>query len=234
MSNGSVRTACIGTILAVFVTVSAPAAAASGVVTGTVVGPNGNPVPGASVSVVGTRLEAVTDRLGSYRISPVPSGDRQLLVRFIGFADQTVDVTVGDGATVTHDVTMQLEAFMGTVTVNANPILAGQAQALSEQKNAPNIVNIVSSEQIQVFPDTNAAEATQRVPGIFIQRDQGEGRYVQIRGTAADLNRTQIDGEVIPAPESDVRQVALDVIPSDLLETCLLYTSDAADDRRGV
>ena len=41
-------------------------------------------------------------------------------------------------------------------------------------KVAPNIVNVVSSEQIQFFPDTNAAEATQRVPGLFIQRDQGE------------------------------------------------------------
>jgi TonB-dependent receptor len=219
------RCVCAASAVAIIVCIiAAPSAAvaATGVVTGTVVGPNGNPVPGASVSVVGTRLEAITDRLGSYRISPVPSGDQQILVRFIGFADQTVDVTVGDGTTVTQDVTMELEAFMGTVTVSANPILAGQALALSEQKNAPNIVNVVSSEQIETFPDTNAAEATQRVPGIFIQRDQGEGRYVQIRGTAADLNRTQIDGEVIPAPESDVRQVALDVIPSDLLETMIV------------
>jgi TonB-dependent receptor len=114
---------------------------------------------------------------------------------------------------------MELATFTGTVTVTGNPILAGQAQALTEQKNAPNIVNIVSSEQIQVFPDTNAAEATQRVPGLFIQRDQGEGRYVQIRGTAAELNRTQIDGEVIPSPEGNIRQVALDVVPADLLET---------------
>jgi TonB-dependent receptor len=143
-------------------------------------------------------------------------------VRYIGFADQTVAVTVMDRATVTQNVTMQLEAFMGTVTVTGSPILEGQAAALSEQKNAPNIVNVVSSEQIQTFPDTNAAETTQRVPGVFIQRDQGEGRYVLIRGTAASLNRTQIDGEVMPAPEGDVRQVALDVIPADLLETMVV------------
>jgi TonB-dependent receptor len=222
MFKGLKRAAFTVAIIVTLVTVSAPAVAATGVVTGRVVGPNGNPVPGASVSVVGTRLEATTDRLGAYRISPVPSGDRQLLVRFIGFADQTVDVTVGDGQTVARDVTMQVEAFFGTVDVDSTPILAGQALALSEQKNAPNIANFVSSEQIETFPDTNAAEATQRVPGLFIQRDQGEGRYVLIRGTAASLNRTQIDGEVVPAPEGDVRQVALDVVPVDLLETMVV------------
>jgi TonB-dependent receptor len=140
-------------------------------------------------------------------------------VTFVGLADQTIAVSVESNRTAKLDVTMQIGTFTGEVTVTGDPILAGQAQALSEQKVAPNIVNVVSSEQIEFFPDTNAAEATQRVPGLFIERDQGEGRYVQIRGTSAYLNRTQIDGEVIPAPEGDLRQVALDVIPADVLET---------------
>jgi TonB-dependent receptor len=212
--------AAIGFVLSL--AVSAPAAEATGSVVGSVVGPDGEPIGGASVSVVGNRLATVTDQRGRFRISAVPQGSQQLLVRFIGFADQTAAVTVTDGATVTQDVTMELEAFMGTVTVTGRPILEGQAAALSEQKNAPNIVNVVSSEQIQFFPDTNAAEATQRVPGIFIERDQGEGRYVQIRGTAAELNRVQIDGEVVPSPENARRQVAVDTVPADLLETMVV------------
>lgn len=217
MSKELVRAAVVAVAMLI-VSGAAPAAEAAGTITGTVLGPQGNPVQGASVAVVGTRIETTTDRLGAFRLAAVPEGDQQLLVRFIGLADQTVEVTVESGTTVRQDVTMEVEAFFGTVDVSSTPILVGQAQALTEQKNAPNISNYVSSEQIETFPDTNAAEATQRVPGIFIQRDQGEGRYVQIRGTAADLNRTQIDGEVIPAPEADVRQVALDVVPTDLLE----------------
>jgi TonB-dependent receptor len=201
----------------VMLAAAAPAQAASGTVGGTIAGPDGGPLPGASVSVVGTRVETTTDRLGRYSLAPVPAGEQQLLVRYLGFADQTVTLSVGDGASVAQDVTMHLEAFMGTVTVSGNPILEGQAKALSEQKNAPNIVNVVSSDQIATFPDTNAAEATQRVPGVFIQRDQGEGRYVLIRGTEARLNSTQIDGERVPSPEGDVRQVAIDVVPADTL-----------------
>jgi outer membrane receptor protein involved in Fe transport len=222
MSYRFAHVALVATMTLIWLVAAVPQADAAGTVTGTVTGPAGNPVPGAKVSVVGTRIETTTDRLGRFRLAAVPDGEQQLLVQFIGFADKTVDVVVAEDAIATQSVTMAAETFFGTVTVTSDPILAGQAEALSEQKNASNIVNVVSSEQIQLFPDTNAAEATQRVPGIFIQRDQGEGRYVQIRGTAAELNRVQIDGEVIPAPEADVRQVAIDVIPADLLESMVV------------
>ncbi|MGD8440890.1 MAG: carboxypeptidase regulatory-like domain-containing protein, partial [Holophagae bacterium] len=211
---------CLVLCIGLAVVASSPVFAQdTGTIEGTITGPEGNPVPGASVMVVGTRIDSSTNRLGRYRLDRVPAGEQQIFVSFIGLSDQTIAVEVEAGAIVNADVTLELETFTGTVTVSGDPILAGQAQALNEQKVAPNIVNVISSEQIQFFPDTNAAEATQRIPGLFIQRDQGEGRYVLVRGTPADLNRTQIDGEVIPAPEGDKRQVALDVIPSDVLET---------------
>ena len=58
----------------------------------------------------------------------------------------------------------------------------------------------------------------QRVPGVFLERDQGEGRFVGIRGIDPNLNTTTINGLLVPSPESGARSVALDVIPSDLLE----------------
>jgi TonB-dependent receptor len=227
----SPRTLLIFCLIAAATLAAWPAGAqqTTGTVTGAVIGPEGSPVPGARVQIVGTRLATATDRLGRYRIPLVPAGERQLLATFVGFAPRTVDVEVEAGTVTTLDIAMELGAFTGTVTVQGDPILAGQALALNEQKIAPNIVNVISSEQIQFFPDTNAAEATQRVPGLFIQRDQGEGRYVLIRGTAAGLNRTQVDGEVIPAPEADVRQVALDVIPADVLETMRVSKALTAD-----
>ncbi len=61
-------------------------------------------------------------------------------------------------------------------------LLQGQAKALNQQKNADNIKNVIAADQIGRFPDPNAAEALQRVPGVNIERDQGEGRYVFVRG----------------------------------------------------
>jgi TonB-dependent receptor len=94
----------------------------------------------------------------------------------------------------------------------------GQSKAFLDQRVAVNIKNIVSSEQIVKFPDLNAAEVMQRIPGITVQRDQGEGRYVQLRGTPPELTNFNINGEQIPSPEGGVRYVGLDVIASDQIE----------------
>jgi TonB-dependent receptor len=104
------------------------------------------------------------------------------------------------------------------VEVTADSLADGQAQALNEQRSAPNIVNVVAADQIGQFPDPNAAEAASRIPGVSIARDQGEGRYILIRGTEARLNSVMIDGERIPSPE-DTRQIMLDAVPADQLQS---------------
>src|SRR5262249_51272382 len=77
---------------------------------------------------------------------------------------------------------------------------------------------VVSADQIGSFPDRNAAETTQRIPGVAISKDQGDGRYVLVRGAEPRLNSMMIDGERIPSPDPALRQVALDVVPSELLQ----------------
>ena len=104
------------------------------------------------------------------------------------------------------------------MTVRADLITDANARALNQQRTAPNITNIVSADQIGAFPDRNAAETTQRIPGVSITKDRGEGRYVNIRGTEPRLNSMMIDGERIPSPDPLLRQVAVDVIPSELLQ----------------
>lgn len=90
---------------------------------------------------------------------------------------------------------------------------ASMESALDVQQLADNIVSVVHADAIGQLPDSNAAEALQRIPGLSVERDQGEGRYVRIRGIAPDLNSVTINGSLVPAPESDVRAVALDVLP---------------------
>ncbi|WP_206433252.1 TonB-dependent receptor plug domain-containing protein [Sphingomonas sp. S-NIH.Pt15_0812] len=55
-------------------------------------------------------------------------------------------------------------------------------RALNQQRTADNTVTIVSADAIGRFPDPNIAEALQRAPGVGIERDQGEGRYINVRG----------------------------------------------------
>jgi TonB-dependent receptor len=63
------------------------------------------------------------------------------------------------------------------------------------------------------------ADALGRLPSVSIERDEGEGKYVQVRGTAPRLTNTTIDGINVPSPESQVRQIKFDAIPADIVES---------------
>ena len=108
-------------------------------------------------------------------------------------------------------------------TVLSEVKVVGQAasmdSALDVQQMADNIVSVVHADGIGQLPDANAAEALQRVPGVSLERDQGEGRYIRIRGLGPDLNAVTINGSLVPAAEADRRAVALDVLPSGLIRS---------------
>lgn len=214
-----VRTRC-GTSLALLLLALAGGSGAfaqrAGSIVGRVADPGGAPYVGAEVSVADLGLRAQTGAQGRYRILGVPAGSHTVRVDYLSAAKATETVEVPAGASVELD--FELQSYVEEIHVTASPLLEGQAAALNQQKNALNITNIVSADQIGRFPDPNAAEATQRVPAITLQRDQGEGRYVLVRGTEARLNSTMVDGERIPSPEADGRDIALDVIPADLLQ----------------
>jgi outer membrane receptor protein involved in Fe transport len=188
----------------------------SGTVTDAV---TGAPLAGADVVLDGTSLISATDRSGAFRLSAVPAGQYALLATYLGHKLERAEITVAAGQTLVVEVKLAPAGFSESVSVIAEPIAEGQAAALNLQRTAPNIVNVVASDQIGTFPDPNAAEAASRIPGISIARDQDEGRYVLVRGTEPRLNSMLIDGERIPAPEGDVRQVQLDAVPADQLQS---------------
>lgn len=173
-------------------------------------------LPGANVILAGTAYGTASGRTGEYRIANVPPGSYTLTVDYIGYEGYSIEIMLAENESIVHDAALNV-SYVAMNEIVVEGLRQGQAKALSQQKSSDRIMNIVSAEQIEAFPDPNAAEALQRLPGVSIQRDHGEGRYILIRGTEARLNSTQIDGNNIPSPEGDNRNVSLDVIPSDLL-----------------
>ena len=219
--------------------VSAAGQSATGTISGTVTdAASGAPLAGADVLIEGSALSTATDRAGRFTLIGVFAGPRDLLITYLGHRDERAAVMVRAGETQTVDASLTRSSFAETVEVTApaTSIAESQAQALNLQRTALNITNIVSADQIGSFPDPNAAEAASRIPGVSIARDQGEGRYVLVRGTEARLNSMMIDGERIPAPEGDLRQVALDAVPADqlqLIEVSKAVTPDMDADSIG-
>ncbi|TMO67976.1 TonB-dependent receptor [Pseudoalteromonas aurantia] len=173
---------------------------------------------GAKVTLKELSRSVSSDRDGSFRLTNLPEGQYTVYVSYLGAPsiERTVKIVKGE----TLNTTIQLgasDALLEDIIVMGQR--AGQAGALNRQKNALGIKSIVSSDAIGQLPDQNAAEALQRLPGMFIQRDQGEGRFVGIRGIDPSLNNVTINGANVPSPESGVRSVAMDVIPSELVQS---------------
>ncbi len=101
---------------------------------------------------------------------------------------------------------------------------ASLKSAIDKQRESDQIVSIVDSDALGEFPDETAAEAVRRLPGVNVENDQGEGRYITLRGMSGDLNAVSMNGALIPAPEGG-RKVLLDGLPTDLIDSIEVYKS---------
>ena len=90
--------------------------------------------------------------------------------------------------------------------------------AVDKQMMADNIISVVDSDALGNFPDTTAADAVRRLSGIAVENDQGEGRYVTIRGLSSDLNSVAVNGASMVAPENG-RSVIMDGLPTELMDS---------------
>ncbi|MEO9947558.1 MAG: TonB-dependent receptor [Paraglaciecola sp.] len=183
---------------------------------------------GAQIQIKELGLGTVSRRDGSFRFNNVNEGDYTLVITYLGAPKQEMDITIIDGEIIQPEVILDTngESLEKVIVYGQR---AGKASALNQQRVADSIKSIVSADAIGQFPDQNAAEALQRLPGLSIERDQGEGRFVGIRGIDPNLNNVTINGLNVPSPEGGVRSVALDVIPSELIQALEVSKSVTSD-----
>ena len=171
----------------------------------------------------------MTDADGRLVVDGLPAAKCTVEISYVGFATETQDVDLTANRRPRLAVTLRLdESVSETVTVTASRS-RGEVEALNRQKTAQNVVNVLPDEVITSLPNTNVADAIGRLPSVSLERDEGEGKYVQIRGTEPRLSNFEIDGVHIPSPEASVRNVKLDIIPSDLVGSIELHKTLSAD-----
>jgi TonB-dependent receptor len=172
---------------------------------------------GARVQVQPTGQTTATDGQGQFTLSGLPPGKYTVTVSYVGFGPYSSDVTVNAGAVAQLDAVLQVGAVSEEVVVRADR-QRGEEEALNRERTADNILQVLPYDVIASLPNTNIADAVGRLPSVSLERDEGEGKYVQIRGTEPRLSNVTVDGVHLPSPES-VRNVKLDAIPSDLVES---------------
>jgi len=197
---------------------AAPSAAQAdrGVITGTVKDTSGAVLPGARVELK-EGPAAVSDGQGQFTITNVAPGSYTATVNYVGFSSLTKEVTVTAGQIARLDAVLDVASKNDIVIVTAERA-HGEAEAINESRTSDNILNVLPAEVITSLPNANIADAVGRLPGVTLERDEGEGKYVQIRGTEPRLSNLTIDGVEVPSPEGGIRQVKLDVVPTEMVE----------------
>ncbi|MCU0633247.1 MAG: TonB-dependent receptor [Gemmatimonadaceae bacterium] len=201
-----------------------PDVTAAAAITGVVTTIDGKPLPSANIRLAGTTFTTLSASDGRFRLGPVPDGSYTLVVSYIGYEPLSQPVTV-QGTTVTVRAALKAAATRLQSVDVLGTLSQGQAKALNEQRNALAVVNVVSQEAIQRFPDRNAAEAVQRVPGVSVIREEGEGETVQIRAVSPELNSVTINGVRAPAANANFgvaaggsRATSLETIQADIVQ----------------
>lgn len=208
-------------VLTILVNLATYVQAQNSSVTGIIVDDNDLPLIGATVRVVNHEyLGTLSDVSGKFILVNVPNGSQELEISYLGFETfkKSVELKADEEANL-KVIKMKGSIVLGDEVVILGTNLQGQAKALGQQKNANNIVNVISADQVGKFPDSNVGDALKRVPGITMQYDQGEARFGLIRGTSPDLSSITINGERVPSAEGETRAVQLDLIPADMIQS---------------
>jgi TonB-dependent receptor len=188
-----------------------------GSITGHVTDINHDGLVGARVELQPLGRTTTTDSSGQFTISDLAPGKYALTVSYVGFTPFSTDVNLGPGGTANVDAVLQIATVSQEVIVRGERE-RGEIEALNREETADNIVQVLPADVITSLPNTNIADALGRLPSVSLERDEGEGKYVQIRGTEPRLSNVTVDGVHLPSPEA-VRNVKLDAIPADLVDS---------------
>ena len=199
-----------------------------GSISGRAVDSAGAVLPGARIDLQPGAATAVTSGQGEFNVSDLPAGEYTITVHYVGFTPFSTKVTVVAGQSARVDAKLQVASKNEEIMVYAERA-HGEAAAINRERESDNILQVLPVEVITSLPNTNVADAVGRLPSVTLERDEGEGKYIQIRGTEPRYNNVTIDGMEVATPESGVRQIKLDIIPANLVDSVELNKTLSAN-----
>src|SRR5579864_7410109 len=203
--------------LTIGLTTHALAQGQKGAISGIVTDDSGAVLKGAQVTIESPVFNTVSDEQGRFYINDIAPGTYTLTISYVGFTKFEQSLSVPPGQATNIEAKLKLQSQNETILVTA-PRVTGEAEAVNIERNSDNLVQVIPAEVIQSLPNANLADALGRLPSVTLERDEGEGKYVQVRGLEPRLTNAMIDGVDVPSPEPGVRQVKFDSIPADMVE----------------
>lgn len=197
-----------------------------GRISGKILDDKGETLPGASISVVETGVGTQTGVDGSYILNLQP-GAYILEISYVSFQTQRITgVIVSEDKNTPLNVALKPETnSLSAVVITSGYRKASTDGLLVRQKNASEISNGISAEQISRTPDKNIGESLKRVSGISTV----DNKFVVVRGIGERYNSATLDGTLLPSTEAQNRSFSFDMIPSNLVDNVVVSKTVTPD-----
>ncbi|WP_442591274.1 TonB-dependent receptor domain-containing protein [Pedobacter sp. AW31-3R] len=197
-----------------------------GRISGKIVDEKGETLPGASVKVLETGTGAQAGADGSYILNLQP-GSYTLEFSYVSFAKQRVTgVVVTEGKNTPLDISLKTDTRgLKEVLITSGYKKASTEGLLVKQKNASEISNGISAEQIARTPDKNIGESLKRISGV----SSVDNKFVLVRGIGERYNSAMLDGVILPSTEVQARNFSFDLIPSNLVDNVVVSKTVTPD-----
>ncbi|NHA06346.1 TonB-dependent receptor [Mucilaginibacter sp. HC2] len=203
-----------------------PAPVKPGKISGKVLDEKGETLPGASVRIIETGNGTQTSVDGEYILNVAP-GTYTLEITYISY--QTMRI---NGIVVTEDKNTPLNialkpasSALKEVIVTASYRKASVDGLLTRQKNASEISNGISAEQLARTPDKNIGESLKRISGVSTI----DNKFVLVRGIGERYNTAVLDGTILPSTEAQSRNFSFDMIPASLVDNVVVSKTITPD-----
>lgn len=186
-----------------------------------------DPLIGATVSIQGTTIGAITDIDGNFRLENLKPGKYTLVASYVSYKTEMIkDVAVvARQESVVRIELSDADLQLQNVVVVAQRKLGTETAVLNTVRKSLPVVNGISAQQISKTQDSDAAEVLRRIPGITIVND----RFIVVRGLAQRYNNVWLNNATTPSSETDSRAFSFDVLPSSLIDNMMVYKSPSAE-----
>jgi iron complex outermembrane receptor protein len=188
-------------------------------------------LPNARVTVEGGTQEAITDGNGSYRLTGVPAGPQRVTTHYVGLASVTGTVNVVAGHATTLD--FELDRSNGQTSTEEGKTLvmekfevlsdreeSAQQRAMNQQRQSPNIKNVVAYDEFPTPGDDNIGDYMRYIPGLSVIYSGRAATDAQIRGLPSDTSSITVDGLALSGAFSgSSRSVSLLSVPTANIAT---------------
>jgi hypothetical protein len=187
----------------------------------------GEGIIGGNVVIEGTTIGASTDVDGNYVIPKVRAGKVNIVISSVSYTSKTIpnvdvypDQTTVVNTAIKEDV-QQLEEVVVTTKRQTDTDIS----VITELKKADLVAVGISSQQIRLSQDRDAAQVIRRVPGVTIVGN----RFVNVRGLSERYSTVMLNGIIAPSSEVDSRAFSFDLIPSNMIDRMMVYKSGSAE-----